>query len=187
MCRFFSRWKYLAFLLLFCFGCENIEIPEIPKSNEKEKRTEDEDVPDTTILNSLRVGSRTHPYLPSDFASGGVMDGCVDNPMLECSDVWVCGYVVGYVSGSKITSTKFEAGDKETNVVLADFVSQTDVEKLMPVQLSKTPQACNEVRERLNLMDNPDNLQRLVKVQGSVERYMGTLGVKSTNKCIFVK
>ena len=99
--------------------------------------------------------------------------GPVDNPgeVLSVSeardkagskDVWVCGYIVGgdLSSSSCSFSSPFSA---RTNMMIADDASCREREECMSVQLSQ-----GDIRNALNLVDNPAMLGRKVWLRGDV-------------------
>ena len=130
----------------------------------------------------FRDGSEEYPFVPEDFKSGGTI-------LLEYLDgsdeVWVEGLVVGYVSGTKISTVVFGAGEgsKASNIVICG--AQDGSGCLFPVQLSTSPDDSRAVREQLNLLDNPDVLGCEVRIKGHLANYMGTVGLKSTTAVIF--
>lgn len=99
------------------------------------------------------------------------------------ADTWVKGYIVGYVSSISLSesSAVFSADDAATtNIMLADETDETDYTNCLIIQLPS-----GDVREALNLSDNPDNLGRKVTLCGSLERYFGTYGLKSVTEYSF--
>ena len=90
-------------------------------------------------------------------------------------DVWVCGYVVGgdLTSASASFSPPFES---RTNILLGSRSSSNDRKSCLSVQLPD-----GEVRERLNLVDNPGLHGKRIAVRGDlVSAYYGIPGVKNT-------
>lgn len=90
-------------------------------------------------------------------------------------DVWVTGYIVGgdLTSSSASFSVPFKS---MTNILIGPRSSTSDKASCMSVQLPD-----NEVREALNLVENPDVLGRRVCVRGDVvESYYGICGIKNT-------
>lgn len=173
------------FILLFVIcGCERLDWGD-PK--DLEPSSDYKELNDTTIVDGLRVGSQTYPFLPSDMTNVEDTFVSAQGYTFELKDIWVCGYIIGYVNGTRMNSVVFGTGNKETNIVLADGSERWDTNMLFPVQLSKSSVACDEVREMLNLSSHPENLLRRVKVRGSVESYMGVWGMKNTTQALFVE
>lgn len=93
------------------------------------------------------------------------------------SDVWVCGYVVGgdLTSASSSFSPPFES---RTNILLGPRSSTADRGVCLSVQLPS-----GEVRDALNLVDNPSLLGKRICVRGDlVSAYYGIPGVKNTTE-----
>ncbi len=102
----------------------------------------------------------------------------------DCSNVWVTGYVVGwvntnisYTSLSERNCTFSVPAEVNSNCLLAATPDETDYNKCVVVQLSTT----GDVRSNVNLVDHPDNLGKLVTLRGDVQKYFGKPGLKSTN------
>ena len=89
-------------------------------------------------------------------------------------DVWVCGYIVGGDLTS--TSASFDSPFKSrTNIIIGPKSSTSDRSSCMSVQLQS-----GELRDALNLVDNPLNLGRKVLLKGNiVEAYYGMPGIKN--------
>ena len=90
-------------------------------------------------------------------------------------DVWICGYVVGgdLTSSSASFESPFES---RTNILLGPRSSTIDKSVCLSVQLP-----AGEVRDALNLVDNPSVLGRRICVKGDiVSTYYGIPGVKNT-------
>lgn len=92
-------------------------------------------------------------------------------------EVWVSGYIVGGDLTSSAAS--FEAPfTSRTNLVLGPKSSTTDRSACMSMQLP-----AGDVREALNLVDNPENLGRRLYVKGDlVEAYYGIPGIKNVTE-----
>ena len=89
-------------------------------------------------------------------------------------DVWVSGYIVGGDLSS--ASASFEAPfQSRTNIVIGPKSTTSNRSSCLSVQL-----AAGEIREALNLVDNPSNLGRKVLLKGNiVEAYYGMPGIKN--------
>lgn len=87
---------------------------------------------------------------------------------------WVEGYIVGIATNTSKFS--FSAPfSKNTNIVIGLRSSSTDPEYLMSVELPK-----GDIRDDLNLMDNPGLLGSTVRVCGEiVSAYYGIPGIKN--------
>ena len=93
------------------------------------------------------------------------------------NDVWVCGYIVGGDLTS--TSASFKVPfESQTNILLGPKANTKDKNSCVSVQLPS-----GDVREKLNLVDNPGILGRRVCLKGDiVESYYGIPGVKNTSE-----
>lgn len=103
------------------------------------------------------------------------------------SNVWVTGYIVGYVptggSTTKLEDAKFTAeGAPYSNIVLAPTADCKDATLCVAVQLSTTTDQNKAVRTALNLGDNPGNLGAQVSIFGDVMKYCMAAGLKNTTK-----
>jgi len=88
--------------------------------------------------------------------------------------VWCYGYIVG----GDLSASKFSYQlpfSSRTNIVLASKASCTDKEKCLSVQLAK-----GDIRDALNLVDNPENLGRQIYLKGEmVNAYYGIPGLEN--------
>jgi hypothetical protein len=102
------------------------------------------------------------------------------------SGVWVTGYIVGWADMSSTyyinsTTAKFSVpATLATNLILALTPDVTDVASCIGIQLPSG----TSVRSALNLMDNPGNLGKEVKVYGDIMKYSGVPGMKNTSKYV---
>ena len=89
-------------------------------------------------------------------------------------DVWVSGYIVGGDLTS--TSASFSAPfQSRTNIVIGPKSTTSNRTSCMSVQLP-----AGELREALNLVDNPSNHGRKVLLKGNVvEAYYGMPGIRN--------
>jgi hypothetical protein len=94
---------------------------------------------------------------------------------------WVKGYIVGSVKADETISAIDAADDvlfsatgvRNTMVLLADSKTETDYTKCVAVNLPT-----GEIRTAVNLVDNPSNLGKLLKVNGTLRAYFGIPGVR---------
>lgn len=92
-------------------------------------------------------------------------------------DVWVTGYIVGgnLTSSGMKTTGPFTS---KTNIVIGPRSSTTDRSSCLSVQLDQ-----GEIRDELNLVDNPDNLGCRVYLRGDiVDAYYGIPGIKNLSE-----
>lgn len=97
---------------------------------------------------------------------------------------WVVGYIVGSVDGMTLSTNAVfgSATSTNTNILISDNPNATSVSECIPVQLP-----AGAVRTGLNLVDNPTNLGKKVKLNGSIEKYFGSKGFKSVKEYEFVQ
>lgn len=118
-------------------------------------------------------------------------DGTKENPYnieaaqqkQDGSIAWVQGYIVGTIenyedpSGSAKFATLFTA---KNNLLIAASATEMNVKNCVVVQLSSG----TELYTKLNLAENSANLGHVISIQGSLEKFYGFPGVKSTTAAI---
>ena len=95
-------------------------------------------------------------------------------------NIWVQGYIVGVATNTG--KFAFDAPfSKNTNIVLGLRSSSTDPEYLLSVELPK-----GDIRDDLNLQDNPGLKGHMVRICGEItEAYYGIPGLKSPKEYSF--
>ncbi|MDE5660151.1 MAG: hypothetical protein K2I28_04570, partial [Muribaculaceae bacterium] len=90
---------------------------------------------------------------------------------------WVEGYIIGSSNGvnGAFVPNLAATGNAGSNILLAVDPTETDPAKMVPVQLV----AGTAIRQQLNLIDNPANLGKKVKIEGKLEKYFARPGIKS--------
>ena len=117
-------------------------------------------------------GTKENPY--SIEAAQQKQDGTI---------AWVQGYIVGTVenyedpSGSAKFAAPFTA---KNNLLIAASATEMNVKNCVVVQLSSG----TELYTKLNLAENSANLGHVISIQGSLEKFYGFPGVKSTTAAI---
>lgn len=92
-------------------------------------------------------------------------------------DAFVKGYIVGtYTNGGLEKEIK-----TSSNIAIADTPNETDVTKIMPVQLPTGAQ-----RDAINLVSNPNNKGKQVILQGTLEAYFKVPGLRNVKSHTFV-
>lgn len=200
----------LCILLAFCCllvlsGCRKIVLPEEEEKTESTATNYDSNAPVVnrdddssddsdnvkgsfrgfeTLAGYLEVyGSVDNPIPLEDVLPGGCLYRVImqEGRISGIESCWVSGYVVGFIDGTTWKKAVFGAADAvASNVVLAAKVDETDVARCFPVQLAQSPVDMKEIREALNLKDNPDMLGKLVCLAGYLTYYMHTLGLTQT-------
>ena len=121
-------------------------------------------------------GTKEDPFSVADVIA-------LDN--ILAGNYYVKGYIIGHVNGASIstgldteapfegaTTTDGSVATQGTNLILSDAMNDTI--NIVPVQLPK-----GELRDKFNLVENPNMLGKEVLVYGSLETYFGTAGVKT--------
>lgn len=142
----------LTLLLLSLAACEKLEVPQ-KENNPENGPTEDDII-----------------YTVDDILQQTYTQGKTTNIYLE-------GYIVGYIPGSNISQAIFDKGDIESNILLATTPSEEDPSYCIPVQLTTASNECRSTRDALNLADNPSMLHQHVRLKGDIASYMGVKGI----------
>ncbi len=116
-------------------------------------------------------GTKETPYNVSQVQSGAAT-----------GTTWVKGYIVGWVDGMNLSEgAKFEVpSTSASNILLANTADCKDVSLCIPVQLV----GGSDVRTAVNLMDHPENLGKMLSINGSIEKYFGATGVKAPTEYV---
>ena len=149
-------------LVFVTMSCEKLEIPTqgTPVS------PEENDNADTTNVDSI-----------SDVEAYSI-DNIIGREYEREENVFVVGYIVGYLSSNTMKSGVFAVGDVESNILMADTPVEKDYRNCIPIQLATSPIRCKQTRDSLNLADNPHMLGKKVRLQGNIDTYMGVKGIK---------
>lgn len=101
---------------------------------------------------------------------------------LDAKGVWVCGYIVGGDLTSSKTGISFEGPfASATNIAIASRSSVTDKSSCLSVKL-----VSGDIRNALNLVDNPSLLGRKVYLKGDlVSAYYGIPGIQNITEYSF--
>ncbi|WP_083711310.1 DUF6359 domain-containing protein [Domibacillus epiphyticus] len=89
------------------------------------------------------------------------------------------GYIVGYTLSKDSYTTEHDRF-QTTNIAIADSVLETDPANIMPIQLTPS------VRPGINLVENPDNIGKKVRITGSLEAYFGEPGLKNPESVMLI-
>lgn len=93
----------------------------------------------------------------------------------QATQAIVTGYIVGCVNSNPETGSEFGANATvNTNIIISDNAYTTDYTECLIVQLPK-----GDIRNALNLVDNPTNYRAQVVITGSIEKYFQVAGLKS--------
>lgn len=157
----FSFLFSIPFIVLAWAGCQPYS------EDDKEEKTSQEIIQDTTSMACTSVRQAQNLYRQS-------------------CDTTVClkGYVVGCVEGTALSKSNFEPPFlQESNILLADDKEETDVRNCLPVRLYNS----SVYREKLNLVSHPENKGKLLMIQGKLEKYFSTCGIKTIKAYQFLK
>lgn len=107
----------------------------------------------------------------------------LNNEFAPANQYWVQGYITGIPLAGNLTgnltavNTEVPFLDK-TAIVLSDTNTETDPSKMIAIELLS-----GKIQDALNLKDNPDNIQKTVKVLGFLEPYFSTTpGLKGVSE-----
>ena len=85
----------------------------------------------------------------------------------------VTGYIVGAMNPTGYVP-EFKTTTVNTNILISDNADESNIENCLIVQLPS-----GDIRSALNLVDNPSNYKKQVKITGSIEKYFTVAGLKS--------
>ncbi|MCR4958115.1 MAG: chitobiase/beta-hexosaminidase C-terminal domain-containing protein [Prevotella sp.] len=88
--------------------------------------------------------------------------------------VWVKGFIVGSIKNNAIEETPTQY----SNIAIAAEAGITEWESVVPVQLVNN----TDPRAQLNVVDNPGNIGKAVKLFGTIATYFSTNGVKDVSE-----
>lgn len=96
----------------------------------------------------------------------------------DANDVWIEGYVVGWISGmtwatGATFSSTVSSDFNNTNFILGDSATSTTVDSSVPCAIP-----AGSLRDELGLGKNPAIYLKHVKVRGNITKYFGQRGVK---------
>lgn len=126
----------------------------------------------THTMDGSVVENPSDPEVPGDTSYISVADAIANNT----GEATVQGYIVG-VTNNGPKYNQEPPFTVTTNIALADSPTETDATKILPVQLPS-----GKVREALNLVKNPDLLGAKITITGSLEKYFGVAGLKSSTE-----
>ena len=111
-------------------------------------------------------GTKEEPYTVGDLTK-------LANPGTKA---WVAGYIIGEITDNELSTSGFKTN---SNIALAETVGET--KKYAPIQLPT-----GDVRNKLNLVNNPTNLNKQVVLYGTLEAYYSLAGVKNVSAYEFL-
>ncbi len=167
--RFFITAIALTTVLCCCEKSYN-ENEEDEKEAIADKEGEEEGSLDDSELDYGDKGE-------GDFQVGDTVDvkTFISTPIYV--QIWVKGYIVGAGTGAN-GKTRYEFDSPfsyDTALLIADKASETGPEKTASVCIT----AKKNLREVVNLKDNPDNKGKRIAVFGFQEKYLKRPGIKA--------
>ena len=147
----------------------------------------------TMEIQSITIEEGTGYIPPTPPTPGeGEGSGTADDPYNVAAGIglqseepiaWVRGYIVGAVKSGTTSVTSNDdinwsgSFDSATNVVIADDPSCNEISLCIIVNLP----AGKPLRTQVNLMDNPDNLGKMLSVNGKLRKYFNQAGLRDSN------
>ena len=122
---------------------------------------------EATVLETVGDGSKENPFSVADVVK---LNNGIGN-----DKYWVMGYIVGSAANGGVIAGTPAA----TNLAIGDAADQT--EGVAPVELPS-----GDIRAALNIVDNEENVGKLVKVHGQLLSYFLFTGVKAVDEFEFV-
>lgn len=116
---------------------------------------------DKPVYEIIGDGSELNPYYPTDVMALCGTEAC------PTDKVWVIGYILG--SAKSGTALNAEGEQVATNIALG-----LSEDSWVPVQLPT-----GDVRDALNVVDNPGNMGQVAMVYGNIDKYFSVAGVKN--------
>lgn len=96
------------------------------------------------------------------------------------SDIWVKGYILGYMPSTPSTALQYTVwgteGAVETNIVLGPTPDCQDYTKCIGIQISK------DIRSGLSLASKPGNLGAVATIKGNIIKYCGAPGLGAASE-----
>lgn len=114
-------------------------------------------------LFAANAQTQANPYSVLDYISA-----CGNGAL--GTEVYVQGYIVGWVNGASISGATFTVpATAYSNVLIAESQDEVDYNYCVPVQLVSG----TDLRSAVNLGDHPENLGHEIVIGGSSEKYFG--------------
>lgn len=110
-------------------------------------------------------GTKDNPYTVADVLK------LYNSDSSPAGKVWVTGTIIGVYKNNQFSTELTE----ETNLAIGK-----DKDNNLPVQLPS-----GDVRTALNLKANPSNINKEVKLYGTIEKYFNVAGVKNVSEFVF--
>lgn len=158
-------WLSLAALLLMQ-SCEKLDLTT-------EDDGEDETAAEYVIPTSTGEGTPNSPLTVKEVLSR--------SDSLTSHTIWVVGYVVGSTYRSMSNASFDSITTNTSNILLSYKPDCTSTSQCLPVEL---PTA--KLQRALSLASNSEKFRQCAMVFGSVERYFGNTGIRSTQQAYWL-
>ena len=116
-----------------------------------------------TVIDESVKGRKGNPYTIAEVKA-------LEETAYPSEKVWVIGYIAGCAANGGVISS---ADAVNSNIILTDVATFDEADVLLPVALPD-----NATRTAVNLVDNPTNKGKEIKVYGKIQKYFGAPGVK---------
>ena len=116
-----------------------------------------------TVIDDNVKGRKGNPYTIAEIKA-------LEESAYPTDKVWVIGYIAGCAATGGVISKEDPVN---SNVLLTATAKFDETDELLPVALPN-----NASRTAVNIVDNPANVGKEVKVYGKVQKYFGVTGVK---------
>ena len=116
-----------------------------------------------TVIDESVKGRKGNPYTIAEVKA-------LEETAYPSEKVWVIGYIAGCAANGGVISKDDPAN---TNILLTDVATFDEADVLLPVQLSGST-----TKTAVNLVDNPTNKGKEIKVYGKIQKYFSVAGVK---------
>lgn len=162
--RLTNHFAHYAIAILYMAtvsACEHIDFPDDAGAETDKGGT-------STIAMPQRTGKGT---LEAPFTVTQLQNGA---DTLMGRQVWVIGYAVGEAYRTLSNSTFSPPFEHNTNVLIANERTCSTPQQCIPIELSTTQQ-----KAQLSLSGNPQHHRHCLLIQGTVQRYFSTIGIRS--------
>ena len=125
------------------------------------------------------IGGGEEPETPTEVKEYTVKEALAAYVDGQSIPAIVTGYIVGAMNSTGYVP-EFGTTTVTTNILLSDNADETDIANCIIVQLPS-----GSIRNKLNLVDTPDNYKKQIKITGSIERYFQQAGLKNPTEYQF--
>ena len=116
-----------------------------------------------TVIDDNVKGRKGNPYTIAEIQA-------IEETAYPTDKVWVVGYIAGCAATGGVIS---KDDPVNSNILLTATGTFDETDVLLPVAIPN-----NATRTAVNIVDNPTNVGKEVKLYGKVQKYFGVTGVK---------